>query len=152
MDFLVKPYLNNSIMNRNNNHAQVWAVKILLVDDNAYIENHFGENRIMVSGPWCDMLHSSVELTCDDNQATGAAALDLKIKIADSSDVMQALCRALSSRPVVVSVSYTNLETKVIGTDTSPLYLSYSIGGNPRTITLSYKGDLPERPKDLSSF
>ena len=139
-------------MNRNNNHAQVWAVKILPVDDNADIENHFGENRIMVSGPWCDMLHSSVELTCDDNQATGAAALDLKIKIADSSDIMQALCRLLSSLPVVVRLDYSNEETKVIGTDTSPLYLSYSIGGNPRAITLSYKGDLPERPKDLSSF
>ena len=139
-------------MNRNNNHAQVWAVKILLVDDNADIENHFGENRIMVSGPWCDMLHSSVELTCDDNQATGAAALDLKIKIADSSDIMQALCRLISSLPVVVRLDYINEETKVIGTDTSPLYLSYSIGGNPRTTTLSYKGDLPERPKDLSSF
>lgn len=139
-------------MNRNNNHAQVWAVKILPVDDSADIENHFGENRIMVSGSWCDMLHSSVELTCDDNQATGAAALDLKIKIADSSDIMQALCRLLSSLPVVVRLDYSNEETKVIGTDTSPLYLSYSIGGNPRTITLSYKGDLPERPKDLSSF
>ena len=139
-------------MNRNNNHAQVWAVKILLVDDDADIENHFGENRIMVSGPWCDMLHSSVELTCDDNQATGAAALDLKIKIADSSDIMQALCRLLSSLPVVVRLDYSNEETKVIGTDTSPLYLSYSIGGNPQTITLSYKGDLPERLKDLSSF
>ena len=115
-------------MNRNNNHAQVWAVKILPVDDNADIENHFGENRIMVSGPWCDMLHSSVELTCDDNQATGAAALDLKIKIADSSDIMQALCRALSSRPVVVRLDYTNQQRKVIGTVTSPLYLSYSIG------------------------
>lgn len=138
-------------MSRNNKHAQISAMHLLRVED-AEVENHPGNDIIRISGEWHNTNISSIEFSEDDSRPGMPVAVELSAEITDTSNDSRLLYRGYAITPLLIRLDYTNGESRVIGTDTAPIYLGISVKGSPAVINVYYKGVSPESSKLLQSF
>lgn len=77
---------------------------------------------------------------------------ELNATVTDTSRSSEKELRALFGAEGILLLTFTNGETRVVGTDEFPVLVSVERSGNPGTLTLSFKRLSPEPAKTLSSF
>lgn len=138
-------------MSRKNKHDQICAMHYLSFE-NAEIENYPGSSTIKVSGDWINLHVSTVEFSEEQERIGMSFTQELKATVTDTSQSNFENIASTTLNYGIIRLDYTSGESRILGTDNMPILLSYREDGSPAVITLSYKGDSPERSKFLQSF
>lgn len=123
--------------------------RVSMIDPNEVVEvqNVIGDNQVKVTGTRLNLHPSSVDFSEEESDSGDFFTVELKIKMTNTSVTSQNQYHSFSGRYWVVLLHYSNGVIKMVGTKRMPLNFLYTNSGTPAVVTLSYKGNLPEKSK-----
>ncbi len=135
-------------MNIRSKHAQICRVAFIPIAASTVI-NLPGATHIQVSGTWIELPNCSAEFS-ETNEPGKLIEQQFKGKVTDMeltklTDIYNRLLWA----DILLRLTYTNGDVKVVGTDQFPVRMTVAIDGEPAGINLSFKRTSPEKAKFL---
>jgi hypothetical protein len=139
-------------MNREDKRAQVCAMSYLPPSVSPMV-NLPGSDSIRLNEMLAIPIYISSGEWKEKVEAVGKPVeQELKATVTDTSSTSERELRTLLGAEGILLLSFTNGETKVVGTDEFPVLISVERSGSPGMLTLSFKRLSPEPAKRLSSF
>lgn len=140
-----------SIDNNNDRRSDICKIDFVYTSQ-AIIRDYPGKDIYVKTSEWTPIKYSSATFQESDELNGEPVVQELTVKISGGNEDAEQLIRNICGLEILLRLTYSNGNQKIIGTEDNPVLLSHTSSESPRVQMLHSKRNSAEKTKYLKSF